>query len=73
MAVCPASRADWEQLPDDPDPRRDLGYEVTSLSVIRTENGKGHYLLLPEDDDRLRNEAFIVASEEAVHDLTAYI
>lgn len=73
MVMCPATRSDWEQLPDDPDPRRDLGYQLASLSVIRTENGSGHYLLLPEDQQDIRSEAFIVAAEEAVQDLARHV
>lgn len=73
MTMCPASRSDWERVPDDPDPVRDLGYQLASLSVIRTENGRGHYLLLPEDDQDIKSEAFIVASEEAVEDLARFV
>lgn len=65
----PTSRADWERLPDDPDPERDLGYVRASLSVVRTENGKGHYLFLPEDEGDIRDEAFIIADESGVWDL----
>lgn len=73
MAMRPASHSDWERVPDDPDPRRDLGYRLASLSVIRTENGRGHYLVLPEEEDDVRDEAFIVASEDAVHDLARHV
>ena len=73
MDMAPATRKDWERVPDDPDPRRDLGYRLASLSVIRTENGRGHYLLLPEDEDDIRGEAFIVATEEAVRDLASTV
>jgi len=65
----PTSRSDWERLPDDPDPERDLGYTRASLSVVRTENGKGHYLFLPEDEGDIRDEAFIIADDSAVRDL----
>jgi hypothetical protein len=65
----PTSRSDWERLPDDPDPERDLGYVRASLSVVRTENGKGHYLFLPEDEQDIRDEAFIIADDSAVREL----
>lgn len=65
----PTSRSEWERLPDDPDPERDLGYARASLSVVRTENGKGHYLFLPEDERDIRDEAFIIADEKAVRQL----
>lgn len=64
-----ASRSEWERLPDDPDPERDLGYVRTTLNVVRTENGKGHYLFLPEDEQDIKDEAFIIADAEAVTEL----
>lgn len=67
--MAPTSRSEWERLPDDPDPERDLGYVRASLSVVRTENGKGHYLFLPEDEDDIRDEAFIIADAGAVREL----
>lgn len=73
MTMSPASRSEWERLPDDPDPHRDLGYQLASLSVIRTENGRGHYLLLPEDEEDIKSEAFIVATEDAVEDLDRFV
>ena len=71
--MSPATRSDWERVPDDPDPERDLGYQLASLSVIRTENGRGHYLLLPENDQDIKSEAFIVANAEAVQDLGRHV
>lgn len=65
----PTSRSEWERLPDDPDLERDLGYVLASLSVVRTENGNGHYLFLPEDEQDIRDEAFIIADDTAVRDL----
>lgn len=65
----PTSRSEWERLPDDPDPERDLGYVRASLSVVRTENGKGHYLFLPEDEQDIKDEAFIIADAMAVREL----
>lgn len=73
MTMAPATRREWERVPDDPDPCRHLGYQLASLAVIRTENGKGHYLLLPEEERDIKDEAFIVASASAVHDLARYV
>ena len=69
----PTSRSEWERVPDDPDPQRDLGYVQASLSVVRTENGKGHYLFLPEDERDIRDEAFIIADERSVRDLPSVV
>lgn len=65
----------WDDVPDDPDPQRDLGFEAVDLAVVRKSDGEqSHVLLLPpEDDDVLREEAFIVAEADAVVDLATQI
>lgn len=73
MIMEPTTRSEWERLPDDPDPQRHLGYVRASLSVVRTENGRGHYLFLPEDERDIRDEAFIIADDSAVRDLSSAI
>ena len=69
----PTSRSEWERLPDDPDPQHDLGYVRATMSVVRTENGKGHYLFLPEGEGDIRDEAFIIADEKSVWDLPSFV
>jgi hypothetical protein len=61
----------WEGVPADPHPARDLGFEAVDLEVVHSSDGeRSHVLVLPsEDDDLLREEAFIVADESAVVDL----
>lgn len=61
---CPTSRETWEQLPTDPDLHEDLGYEMLELEVYHT--GDESVIFLPEDEDMLREAAFIVAEEDAV-------
>lgn len=55
----PASRAEWEAVPTDPDLEADLGYEVVDLEVFEADDD--HLLYLPHDEDMLRDEAFIIA------------
>lgn len=63
--------SDWENLPSDPESAEDLGYELIDLDVVRTEvDGNCRYLVLPSDEDLLRENAFMVASESSVCDLS---
>lgn len=70
----PTSHAEWENQPDDPDPKRDLGYEILELrSVEARSGGEEHLLFLPEDEEMLRSEAFIVADPDSVLQLEEHI
>lgn len=53
-----ASRRDWEALPADPDDVDDLGYARTDLEVHETDGA--HLLVLPKEEDMLREDAFVV-------------
>lgn len=63
------SAAEWEQLPVDPDPERDLGYSLLEWDVVEAKNGSGQLIFLPSDEELLRDDAFIVASESSVCDV----
>jgi hypothetical protein len=61
-----STTTDWEELPSDPDLSDDLGYVPVEFEVIRTtKTGDPTYLFLPNDDDLLMDEAYIVAEEDA--------
>lgn len=60
----PATREDWERLPSDPDLREDLGYELLDLEAHETRDGQ--VLFLPQDEDMIREEAFIVVRKDLV-------
>lgn len=65
------TRADWTRLPADPDVERDLEYRLADWNVVRTgTNGNGQYVFLPGNDELLRDEAFVVADEKSVCDVT---
>ncbi len=67
-------RREWEQQPTDPDLNRDLGYEMLDWEVICSEQGnRTLYLFLPEDQDMLKDNAFIVAETAAVYDLDGMV
>jgi len=62
------SKTEWEQLPEDPDPHENLGYELEELTVIRSETND-QYVFLPAEESHLLEEAFIVATADALVDL----
>lgn len=57
---------EWESVSPNPDPVRDLGYELMDLEVLETEDGTDRYMLLPTSEEMLADDAFIVADEAAV-------
>lgn len=61
---------EWTEVSPDPDPVRDLGYEMIDLEVFRTDDGTDRFMLLPSNEEMLADDAFIVASESAVCDVT---
>lgn len=59
----------WQNVPRDPEPE-DLGYELDDWEVIRArKDDRGHLMFLPENEDMLREEAFIVADACSVCDV----
>ncbi len=64
------SYSTWESLSADPDPQADLGYVGTEWDVIRTTQKHGsHLLFLPQNEQLLKQEAFVIASESSVVDI----
>ncbi|SHH02936.1 hypothetical protein [Halobaculum gomorrense] len=62
---------DWRELPPNPDPLDDLGYDLAELDFIPTStSGGAEVLVLPTDDDMLREDAFLVVDKASVVDLT---
>lgn len=64
-----SEQVDWQQLPADPDPDH-LGYDPLDLDITESSADGGHYVILPHDEEFLRDEAFIVADKGSVCDLT---
>ncbi|MDS0281773.1 hypothetical protein [Haloarcula onubensis] len=64
-----ATKTEWEEVPEDPDPHENLGYEMEELTVIRSE-ANDQYVFLPAEESHLLDEAFIVAEADALVDLT---
>ncbi len=61
------SQSHWESVPADPDPQRDLEYDCGEWDVVRTTcRRQSHLLFLPQDQQLLEQEAFIIVCESAV-------
>ena len=60
--------AEWRDISSDPDPIRDLGYEMVDMEVVRTHDGDGEYMFIPSQEDMIAEDAFMVAEPSAVCD-----
>ncbi|NHN49790.1 hypothetical protein G9464_19660 [Halostella sp. JP-L12] len=67
------SRTEWAQVSDDPDLEEDLGYEMIDLEIIQANNKAEQYMFLPQDEEMLTEEAFIVAEPDSVVDINSQI
>ncbi len=61
----PMTRRDWERLPADPDLHDDLGYELIDTESYEADGDRT--VFLPSDEDMLREDSFIVVSQEDIH------
>lgn len=60
------SEGEWAEVPNNPGPE-DLGYQTMELRVTEA-TVNDHYVFLPDDEELLREEAFVVADEKGVVD-----
>jgi hypothetical protein len=61
---------EWRQQPDDPDSAQDLGYRLDDWERIKAQDAESEkYLYLPEDEELLREEMFIVVAPKDIVDL----
>lgn len=67
------SRTEWAQVSDDPNLEEDLGYEMIDLEIIQANNKAEQYMFLPQDEEMLTEEAFIVAEPDSVVDINSHI
>lgn len=68
----PLAREEWSRVSADPDPRIDLDYRMIDLDVIHVE-GSDTVVLLPNEADMLRENAFVVADEGNLRDLEKWV
>lgn len=65
---------DWREAPEDPDLASDLGYEAVELDMIgTTADGTHRVLVLPTDEEMLKDDAFLIVDEGSVLDLSEKI
>jgi len=65
---------DWWDVPSDPDLDVDLDYECIELDIIDTMiDGDPQLLVLPRDEDLLREDAFIVIDQNSILDLETMV
>lgn len=63
-----SEESEWDDLPADPHPAEDLGYEMEELTVIESATDS-KYIFLPADESQLGEEEFIVVNETALCEL----
>ena len=68
----PFSQKQWENLASDPDIHTDLGYRATDWEIIETLDNSSQLIFMPEDEELLKDDAFIVADENVTCDLGEY-
>lgn len=64
-------KQEWESVPRDPDLEADLGYDLKDLDVLQS-GGSSKYMILPHDEELIRDETFIVIEEAGVQDLSEW-
>jgi len=66
--------ANWWDVGQNPDAHDDLDYELVDLDVIRHDPGqRDQVLVLPADEDMLRDDAFLVADATDIVDLETMV
>lgn len=57
----------WDEAASDPDSHADLNYELQPLTIIKMEeNTGGKYMVLPGEEDHLKDEEFMIADPGSV-------
>ena len=63
------TRENWEQVPKNPDPLEDLGYDLNDWEQFQTLDDTDQVMFLPENEAALKEDAFIVAHADTLADL----
>lgn len=63
------SAVDEWKVSVDPDVEKDLGYRLSEWNAIRHRDDVERVVFLPEDEDLLHDDAYIVVVEDALCDL----
>jgi len=54
----------WSDVPTDPDPRRHLGYKLSDWELLTMSRDSDQVVFLPENEEMLRDEAFVLADRD---------
>lgn len=60
---------DFEALPTDPHPSRDLGYELSDWERVTTDDSN-RIVFFPERDEQFLQDSFVVVDESDLCDVT---
>lgn len=61
---------EWQDEPVDPDLEEHLGYELIAWERINVVDNPDQIIFLPDSEEQLRDDAFIVSTEQSVCDLS---
>lgn len=65
-----ADSDDWERQSADPDLQGDLNYELVDwISVSATQNGDDYLMFIPEEEEMIHDDEFIVVHDDDVVEL----
>lgn len=65
MSLNPES--EWNGQPDDPDLETDLGYDIATWEVISVTSGEEeHRVLLPTDEEMLKQDSYLIVPASLV-------
>jgi hypothetical protein len=68
--VASAEPPEWRDTPLHPDLEHDLGYELLELELITSTCGsKEHCIVMPDEEDMIRDATFMVVDPGLVTDL----
>jgi hypothetical protein len=59
----------WKSLPSEPDLARAFGYDLADWDIVTSPGHSDQLILLPEEQEALAENAFIIADEGDVCDL----
>lgn len=62
-----SAKSEWEHQPADPDPNDDLDYEMIDWMCVEAEQqGREYKMFLPEEEEMLAEDEFILVERELV-------
>jgi hypothetical protein len=66
-----SGEVDWAAVASDPDPKENLGYELSQWEEIPVEDDPDQVIFLPSNEEDIAEDAFIVSESDAICDLVS--